>query len=170
MHKQLIGITLTSGVALGGAVALTVQQPSARAIASQTVTINFAAQVGDEAFACGETYSLGSADTPATAVDFRFYVSQVALLDADGNETPLVLQQDAQAFAIHLGSVGCQMDAAEAPVVCSIPNRSEVVFTSFDPAEDVVVADLAALLGGTNLSENEENTARAHKVKRMRAP
>ncbi|MEM8545253.1 MAG: MbnP family copper-binding protein [Cyanobacteria bacterium P01_H01_bin.119] len=268
MHKQLIGITLTSGVALGGVLALTAQQPSARAIASQTVTINFAAQVGDEAFACGETYSLGSADTPATAMDFRFYVSQVALLDADGNETPLVLQQDgkwqhqdvalldfenrtgacangtpetrtqvvgsvpagdyiglkftlgvpfnlnhidstlapsplnltamwwnwnfgykfaridlmptmdmarvrheghgsghgehsaqSQAFAIHLGSVGCQMDAAEAPVVCSIPNRSEVVFTSFDPAEDVVVADLAALLGGTNLSENEENTA-----------
>ncbi|MEO1744298.1 MAG: metallo-mystery pair system four-Cys motif protein, partial [Cyanobacteria bacterium J06629_9] len=65
---------------------------------------------------------------------------------------------DAQAFAIHLGSVGCQMDAAEAPVVCGISNRPEVVFTDFDPTEDVVVADLAALVNNTNLTENEANT------------
>lgn len=50
------------------------------------------------------------------------------------------------------------MDAAEAPVVCSIPNRPEVIFTEFGATDDVVVADLAALVGTTNLTENEENT------------
>ena len=271
-------------LALAGAVfgLTTMSAQSALAIESQTVTINFAGQVGDEAFACGETYALGAADTPITAMDFRFYVSQMALIDEAGNEVPLVLQQDgkwqhqdvalldfedksgacgngtpetrtqvvgsvpageytglkftlgvpfnlnhidstlapsplnltsmwwnwnfgykfaridmmpaidvarvrqsqhdhgshdghdhgshgghghgahgaaAQPFAIHLGSVGCQLDAAEAPVVCSIPNRPEVMLSDFDPAENVVIADLAALVSGTNLSENQANTA-----------
>ncbi|MEL6903307.1 MAG: MbnP family copper-binding protein [Cyanobacteria bacterium J06606_4] len=265
MQKQQLGLSL-AGVVLGFTV-LSVQK--ATAIESQTVTINFAGQVGEETFACGETYSLGVGATPVTAMDFRFYVSQVSLLDAAGNEVPLVLQQDgkwqhqdvalldfedksgacgngttetrtqvvgsvpageytglkftlgvpfnlnhidstlapsplnltsmwwnwnfgykfaridlmpemdmtrvrqdghggsehgghgtdSQAFAIHLGSVGCQLDAAEAPVVCSIPNRTDVVFSDFDPAENVVVADLAALLSNTNLAENEKDTA-----------
>lgn len=290
MHKQWTGLALTAGIAISGmAIALT--QKKAEAIDSQMVTIEFAGQVGEAAFACGETYSLGTEATPVTALDFRFYVSQVALLDAAGNEVPLVLQQDgrwqhqdialidfedrsgacangtpevrtqvvgsvpagdytgltftmgvpfglnhidstlapsplnltsmwwnwnagykfaridlmpmmdtaqakqseaaqiaaghgdgehdaehggaghggeghgaghsasAQAFNIHVGSVGCQMDATEAPVVCRIPNRTEVVLTDFDLTEDVVVADLAALVSNTNLSENQENTA-----------
>ncbi|MEO1067643.1 MAG: MbnP family copper-binding protein [Cyanobacteria bacterium J06638_6] len=269
MGKQLIGLTLATGTALAGLTALTAWQQQAAAIESQMVTINFAAQVGEATFACGETYELGLASTPVSAMDFRFYVSQVAMLDADGNEVPLVLQQDgrwqhqdvalldfedksgacangtpetrtqvigsvpagdytglkftlgvpfnlnhidstlapsplnltsmwwnwnagykfaridlmpmadmaqvrqdghgsghggadhgsaAQAFAIHLGSVGCQMDAAEAPVVCSIPNRAEVVMADFDPEQDVVIADLAALVDTTNLAKNAENT------------
>ncbi|MEM8505850.1 MAG: MbnP family copper-binding protein [Cyanobacteria bacterium P01_D01_bin.1] len=263
---------------------------------SQMVTIQFEGTVGDEAFACGETYQLGTAESMVTPLDFRFYVSEVALLDAEGNEVPLVLEQDnlwqhqnvalidfedktgacangttqtrgqvvgavppgeynglkftlgvpfalnhidstlapsplnltsmwwnwnfgykfarfdfetvsaevgasesdrmehdhtghdhtghdhgahgdmadidlpankhtagdsdtAQAFAIHLGSVGCQMDSAQPPVSCSVPNRAEIVLTDFDPMEDVVVTDLSALLADTNLSENQEGTA-----------
>lgn len=61
----------------------------------QAVTINFAAQVGEQAFACGETYSnLGNSATTITPTDFRFYVSDVALIDASGKAIPLNLEQD----------------------------------------------------------------------------
>ncbi|WP_228024958.1 MbnP family copper-binding protein [cf. Phormidesmis sp. LEGE 11477] len=244
------------------------------------VTIQFESSVGGEPFACGDTYRLGSADSLVTPLDFRFYVSEVALMDAEGNAVPLVLEQDglwqhqnvalidfedktggcvngtsqtraqvvgavppgdytglkftlgvpfalnhidstlapsplnltsmwwnwnfgykfaridfenvsdaaaskhtagsadnssvdtgsteadsasgsdlSQAFAIHLGSVGCQMDSAQPPVSCSVPNRAEIVLTDFDPLQNVVVTDLAALLAETNLSENQEGTA-----------
>ncbi|MEO0770275.1 MAG: MbnP family copper-binding protein [Cyanobacteria bacterium J06649_4] len=261
MHKRLIGLALACSASFLSLTAALMKQQRAEAIASQTVTINFVGQAGGESFACGETYSLGTANTPVTATDFRFYVSQVALLDAEGNAVPLVLQQDgkwqhqdvalldfedktgacangttetrtqvigsvpagdytglkftlgvpfslnhidstlapsplnltsmwwnwnagykfarvdlmpvmdtaqtrqahhhdghSQAFAIHLGSVGCQMDAAEAPVACSIPNRPEVVLTDFDVNNNLVVADLAALLAQTNLTENAKDT------------
>lgn len=238
---------------------------------SQMVTIQFDGAVGEEPFACGETYRLGTADSLVTPLDFRFYVSEVALLDAEGNAVPLVLEQDglwqhqtvalidfedktggcingtsqtraqvvgavppgdytglkftlgvpfalnhidstlapsplnltsmwwnwnfgykfaridfenvadaaaskhtatssadtssaeesdsSQAFTLHLGSVGCQMDSAQPPVSCSVPNRPEIVLTDFDPLQNVVVTDLSALLAETNLSENQEGTA-----------
>ncbi len=65
----------------------------------------------------------------------------------------------AQAFAFHLGSVGCQMDSAQAPVQCSVPNRSEIMLTDFDPTQDVVVADLSELFADNNLSANQDGTA-----------
>ncbi|MEM7138123.1 MAG: MbnP family copper-binding protein [Myxococcota bacterium] len=52
-------------------------------MAEQAVTISFSARVGDETFACGETYELGSADTELDLVDFRFHVSAVELRNAD---------------------------------------------------------------------------------------
>lgn len=270
MHQQFIRRSWTAA-ALTGATALVLGLPSARAIESQTVAINFAGQVGEAPFACGETYPVGTTATAVTPQDFRFYISQVALVDGDGNEVPLVLRQDgkwqhqdvalidfedksgacangttetnsqvigavpagdytglkftlgvpfglnhidstlapsplnltsmwwnwnagykfaradlmpvmamsplkqhgdgnhggghsgmgnkAQPFNIHLGSVGCQRDASEAPVACQIPNRVEVVMAEFDPATDIVVADLAALLSDTDLTaQNQEGT------------
>jgi uncharacterized repeat protein (TIGR04052 family) len=60
-----------------------------------TVTINFAAKVGEQAFTCGESYSaLGTSATTVTPADFRFYVSDLALIDASGNAIPLNLEQD----------------------------------------------------------------------------
>ena len=236
------------------------------------MTIRFEGAVGNEPFACGQTYRLGMAESAVTPLRLQVCVSEVALIDAEGNEVPMVLEQDglwqhqnvalidfedktgacangttqnrgqvvgavppgeynglkftlgvpfalnhidstlapsplnltsmwwnwnfgykfarfdfetvnetdaaankhtdnsstnsstgdsdaAQAFAIHLGSVGCQMDSAQPPVSCSVPNRSEIVLTDFDPLEDVVVTDLSALLADTNLSENQEGTA-----------
>ncbi|MEO1295898.1 MAG: MbnP family copper-binding protein [Cyanobacteria bacterium J06636_16] len=267
-RRQLCRLALAAGMVLSGLVGLKAHQKPAIAIESQTVTLQFEGMVADEPFACGQAYELGSPATPMTPLDFRFYVSEVALIDTDGNEVPLILEQDgkwqhqnvalidfedksgactngteetraevigavpagdyagvkftlgvpfglnhvdstlapsplnltsmwwnwnfgykfaridlspaaetAQAasddnaahgkqhaeefngFAIHLGSVGCQMDATQAPVVCSLPNRSEVIFTDFDPATDVIVADLAALVSQTNLAENQEDTA-----------
>ena len=266
-RKPLSQLAMTTGLILSGLLGLNAHQSPANAIESETVTIQFEGMVADEPFVCGQAYDLGSPATAMTPLDFRFYVSEVALLDADGNEVPLILQQDGQwqhqdvalidfedksgacangtvetrsevigsvpagdytgvkftlgvpfnlnhvdstlapsplnltsmwwnwnfgykfaridlspateaahtapdnaghakqhagefnGFAIHLGSVGCQMDAAQAPVVCSLPNRAEVIFTDFDPAEDVIVADLAALVSQTNLAANQEDTA-----------
>ncbi|MGD1858542.1 MAG: MbnP family copper-binding protein [Leptolyngbyaceae cyanobacterium] len=259
---------LAAGLMLSGLGGLAVYQAPAIAVDSEMVTLQFEGMVGDEPFACGQAYEIGAPATPMTALDFRFYVSEVALIDADGNEVPLILEQDglwqhqnvalidledksgacangtvetraqvvgsvpagdytgvkftlgvpfalnhidstlapsplnltalwwnwnfgykfaridltpaaatAQAisgesdaadkqhgkeftgFALHLGSVGCQMDATQAPVVCSTPNRPEIVLTDFDPAQDVIVADLAALMSQTNLAENQADTA-----------
>lgn len=250
---------------------------------SQMVAINFEAVVGDEPFSCGETYQIGTADSTVTPLDFRLYVSEVALMDADGNAVPVVLQQDgrwqhqnvalldfedktggcingttetraqvvgavpagdysglrftvgvpfalnhidstlapsplnltslwwnwnfgykfmrldfetnmetamsstsvqssvqssvqkseghsaeghsehgehaaSRAFAIHLGSVGCQMDTSQAPVRCTSPHQAEVFLPGFDLEQDVVVADVSALLADTNLAENQEGT------------
>ncbi|MEM8807167.1 MAG: MbnP family copper-binding protein [Cyanobacteria bacterium P01_G01_bin.38] len=284
-QSRIFNWALAAGVTLSGAIALRSFIPSANAIESQMVTLQFEGMVGEAPFACGETYSLGTPASPMTPLDFRFYVSEVALIDAAGNEVPLVLQQDGkwqhqdvalidfedksgacangtpdtraqvvgsvpagdytgvkftlgvpfamnhvdstlapsplnltslwwnwnfgykfaridlapatdaaqvrqhtdhggtgdhggavqhgdgtgdsgnqkpeafQGFAFHLGSVGCQMDSTQAPVVCGSPNRAEVVFADFDPAQDVIVADLAALVANTNLTENQENTA-----------
>jgi hypothetical protein len=71
-------------------------QTSKQAIASQTeeVTIKFAGKVGNNAFSCGTNYKLGKPVTTVTALDFRFYVSDIALIDANGKAVPLTLKQD----------------------------------------------------------------------------
>lgn len=275
--KWALKSAMTSGFVLP--VVFLSSQLAAKAVDSSTesqrVTIQFESTVDGEPFACGNTYRLGAGDSLVTPLDFRFYVSEVALIDGEGNTVPLVLEQDglwqyqnvalidfedktgsctngtaqtrtqvvgavprgeynglkftlgvpfalnhidstlapsplnltsmwwnwnfgykfarldfknaveaaskhtatgsnsasstaasvadeserSQAFAIHLGSVGCQMDASQPPVSCSVPNRPEIVLTGFDPLQDVVVTNLSALLAATNLSENQEGTA-----------
>lgn len=62
---------------------------------TQEIAINFAAYVGEAAFACGETYDeVGTAKSTITPKDFRFYVSNLALIDQAGNVIPLKLSQD----------------------------------------------------------------------------
>jgi uncharacterized repeat protein (TIGR04052 family) len=58
-------------------------------------------------------------------------------------------------YAIHLGSTGCTPNETKntVPAKCSSPNRVEVSFADFDPAGDVVVADLGALLAGSNVDQ-----------------
>ncbi len=250
------------------------------AIATQPVTIRFQAQVGHQAFHCGESYALGTPPIQVTPTDFRFYISDVALVDAAGKAVPVTLQQDGQwqfqsvalldfedksgacangtpemrdrvvgtvppgdyrrlrftlgvpfdlnhadatlatsplnltslwwnwqggykflridlamaaqapaadhpspshqakggqgeashgkphpaghesqsGFAIHLGSTACQSDRAmQPPMRCDHPNRAEVSL-AFNPTQDVVIADLAALLAATNLATNHPHT------------
>ncbi|MGQ9838448.1 MAG: MbnP family copper-binding protein [Cyanobacteriota bacterium] len=245
--------------------------------ASEPVTIRFAAQVGDEPFDCGRTYELGSESTPMRVSDFRFYVSDIRLLDKAGRAVPVALEQDGQwqyetvalldfedqsgacvqgtvetrdvvvgtvpagdyvglqftlgvpfqlnhgdvasaspplhltplwwnwrggykfvridlqpiqagldplnlvastqlsghghehphpnesaqgGFPIHLGSTGCRAPERDQPPQqpCLYPNRVEVTFPNFDPKTQVVVADLAALLAQTNVTQNQLNT------------
>lgn len=258
----------------------------ARAAETQTVTLQFQARVGDQTFRCDQSYTMGTPASSVTPLDFRFYVSDVALIDADGNTVPLTLEQDgrwqyenvalldfenksggcangtvemndriigtvpagdytglqftvgvpfelnhadatlaasplnltslwwnwqlgykfaridlsnqnqtgmlpdqsvkhednqqsphgsehsegqqsphgeeqsSQAFFIHLGSTGCESaEGAQSPSSCSNLNRSTITLTEFDPNQNVIVADLAALVADTNLSSNQPNTA-----------
>jgi len=64
-------------------------------------------------------------------------------------------------YAIHLGSTGCTPNATKitVPTTCSAPNRPEVELAGFDPSRDAVIADLAALLNGSNVDINQEKTA-----------
>ncbi len=62
---------------------------------TQKIAINFEAWVGDREFSCGESYEgVGVNQSTITPTDFRFYVSDVALIDEAGNAVPLELAQD----------------------------------------------------------------------------
>lgn len=82
--------------------------------APAAVSIAFAARIGGTAFACGDTYGVGSAASAYVASDFRFYVHDVRLIGAAG-EVPVTLDADAfQADGVALldfetGGTGCQM-------------------------------------------------------------
>jgi uncharacterized repeat protein (TIGR04052 family) len=64
--------------------------------AGSGVELRFAAKVGDAPFDCNTTYSgLGqSEDATAHFTDLRFYVSDVVLIDGDGQEVPAPLVAD----------------------------------------------------------------------------
>lgn len=62
-------------------------------------------------------------------------------------------------FLIHLGSTGCQIvGESQQPTYCQNPNRVAIAFPEFDPSHNVIIADLAALVAGNDLSQNEANT------------
>lgn len=62
---------------------------------TKEVAIDFAAYVGEEEFICGESYEgVGTGESTITPTDFRFYVSNIALIDEEGNAVPLELEQD----------------------------------------------------------------------------
>jgi uncharacterized repeat protein (TIGR04052 family) len=63
--------------------------------AQQSIELKFSAQVNGQAFSCGQSYTdIGTTKSTITPSDFRFFVSEVELLDAQGRATPLVLTQD----------------------------------------------------------------------------
>jgi uncharacterized repeat protein (TIGR04052 family) len=62
---------------------------------AQDVSINFAVMVGDTEFVCGDSYdNLGSDDTTLALVDFRFYVQDMELKNADGTWVPVELEDN----------------------------------------------------------------------------
>ncbi len=62
---------------------------------SGDTVIRFEGRVGDKDAACGMLYAgVGSAASGVELTDFRFYVSNVRLIAADGAEVPLELKQD----------------------------------------------------------------------------
>ena len=59
------------------------------------VTIQFVAMVGAKPAACGIIYeNLGTTGSPISLNDYRFYVSNVRLINAAGEEVPVDLTQD----------------------------------------------------------------------------
>jgi uncharacterized repeat protein (TIGR04052 family) len=93
--KTFVGATLTLTISL--AIATTIGSslsPSTVASQTQPITIRFAGKVGDRPFACEQSYKLGQPVTTVIPTDFRFYVSDVTLIDTDGKAVPLKLTQD----------------------------------------------------------------------------
>lgn len=209
------------------------------------VEIPFAAMVGNEPFACGQSYDgLGTSGATVIPSDLRFYLHNVRLIDDQGREVPVLLDQDGiwqdedlvlldfedkqppcnlgtvqtntvvrgmvprgtydgirftlgvpfrmnhqdvgtarsplvltamfwnwqggykflriddatDLVRVHLGSTGCQLDGPNSVIGCSRPNRGEVFLPQFDPAGDVVVADLKELFADADLSVNQPGT------------
>ncbi len=68
------------------------------AAATQPVTINFDLVNGATSLGitgCSTPFTLGTTGTSGTLVDMRFYISSVALIDANGNYAPVVLANNA---------------------------------------------------------------------------
>jgi uncharacterized repeat protein (TIGR04052 family) len=87
MSKALSLLAIAGGVWLSGC-----GKPP---VATQPVTIHFAAMVGTQTFSCGTTYQgLGSTGTTWNPQDFRFYVSAVSVVDSSGTVVPLSLKED----------------------------------------------------------------------------
>ena len=78
---------------LSAAMAATLAMPAlAHDIA---VTIPFAAEIGGQPFSCAATYGgLGATGAEMTAIDYRIFVSNVALIRPDGTLQPVALDQD----------------------------------------------------------------------------
>jgi uncharacterized repeat protein (TIGR04052 family) len=76
---------------------------------------------------------------------FGYKFARIDLM-ADGEEP----------WPIHLGSTGCEAAIGTIPPEepCAQPNLVEVRLDEFDPRKDFVVADLAMLVEGVNLSES----------------
>jgi uncharacterized repeat protein (TIGR04052 family) len=67
---------------------------------------------------------------------------------------------EASGFSVHLGSTLCAAASqTDSPSACKNPNRVTVTFDKFDPARNVIVADLGAILGGANVDYNTPNTS-----------
>ncbi len=59
------------------------------------ITLQFQAKVGNEAFACGNTYhNVGTTNADLLPSDFRFYLYNIRLLTAAGDEAPVRLVPD----------------------------------------------------------------------------
>ncbi len=84
-----------AGLAALALAAVAASAAPAQAQAERKVTVRFAAAVGSEPFACGKSYDgIGATGSRVTPSDFRFYVSDVELIDASGKAVPLKLDQD----------------------------------------------------------------------------
>src|SRR5690606_14058964 len=131
---------------------------------TQPVTLQFAARVGAEDFACGGAYSnVGTAMANIEVNDFRFYVSNVRLIDDGGNEVAVTLTDDDlwQDDSVALldfedASMGCAANGTtetNSTVVGTVPEGTYtgVVFELGGPFEknhhDVAAADAPLSVG-----------------------
>ncbi|MEM6428520.1 MAG: MbnP family copper-binding protein [Deinococcota bacterium] len=65
---------------------------------------------------------------------------------------------DAPAWFLHLGSTGCMADEAVMPPAeaCMRPNRVTVQLDDFNPAENIIVADIGSLLSASDVGQSLE--------------
>jgi uncharacterized repeat protein (TIGR04052 family) len=108
----------------------------------QPITLNFAAMVGDDMAMCGMSYEgIGADDAEVSFNDFRFYVSNIQLITAEGDSVALELMQDEmwQVENVALldfedGTGGCSEigNAAVNSMVMGMAPAGEYVGLSFD--------------------------------------
>jgi hypothetical protein len=114
-------ILLTTAIAFTGMIAFDFNELVQAQSNTQEVIINFAGWVGEEEFACGKSYEqVGTSQATITPADFRFYVSDLALVDEEGNVVPIELEQDGKwqyqnvaLIDFENGSGGCDNGTAE---------------------------------------------------------
>jgi len=100
MHRftRLLGaMATTSLLGLAACAGAPPASPGSRSASAgtQPVTLNFAAQVAGQPFACGRSYAgIGTTGSTLTPSDFRLYVSEVHLIDGAGRAVPVRLAQD----------------------------------------------------------------------------
>ncbi|MEL6439351.1 MAG: MbnP family copper-binding protein [Cyanobacteria bacterium J06621_8] len=88
LTSRLKSIAIATAIVLSGSVVKAQSE-------LEEVAINFEAFVGEKQFECGTSYEeVGTGDSTITPTDFRFYVSNVALIDSEGNVVPVELEQD----------------------------------------------------------------------------
>lgn len=64
-------------------------------LADTPMTIHFAAELGGKPFACGEDFTgLGTGGDTVTPADFRFFITDVALIGTDGKARPAPIVDD----------------------------------------------------------------------------
>ncbi len=90
-----MGVSLLRWLALGAAIITITGCDGNNGEAKHRVVLKFAASVGNESARCGQMYSgLGTTGENAEVLDLRFYVSNIRLVNAGGEEVPLTLEQD----------------------------------------------------------------------------
>ncbi len=104
------------------------------------VSIQLAAQVGAEPFACGTTFSLGTSGTRVAPLDFRLYVHAVRLVRSGGEEVEIELEDDgtwqrdgAVLIDFEDGSGTCQTGSAQTntAIVGTVPEHDDYVAVRF---------------------------------------
>lgn len=92
IHSSRLRVACAAALALA---AMATMAAPAQAQAERKISVRFAAMVGNEPFACGKSFDgIGATGSRVTPSDFRFYVSDVELIDASGKAIPLKLDQD----------------------------------------------------------------------------
>jgi len=243
-------IFAATAFAIGASTVVTERAEAAEA--KEPVTISFRAQVGEEIFQCGRSYAgVGKPAVTVTPIDFRYYITNMSLIDKKGHHVPVELDQDGvwqyrdaalldfedgtggcqegnaginkavhgkvprgqyvglafavglpfdldhgdatlapsplnvtsmfwawspgyrflkidlfagpadakgkdqAGFSVHIGSMGCDgVTLTDRPTQCLRPNVVSVEFAAFDPAHQVVIADLKEMLSDTDVTKN----------------
>jgi len=100
--------------------------------------------------------------TARKEVSMREQVEAMARIDAMKKSGAMNKKppMEAAGFSIHLGSSECaSVSLTTPPDMCRTSNRTTITFENFDVTKNVIVADLARLLEGTNVDVNAENSA-----------
>jgi uncharacterized repeat protein (TIGR04052 family) len=94
MHFPRLPLAVLAAVSLLAACS-TATPPAASSAGAQSLTLRFVAQINGQPFDCGQSYGgVGTTRSTITPSDYRFYVSEVQLIDANGRAVPVTLMQD----------------------------------------------------------------------------